>query len=139
MAMVFNSVDEMLAYVKRACESSMSSVGETVKEKLKNNVLDAGAVDTGKLINSIESSADGNVATIKFADGAGHTSLYGSRKMGISQGDEVYIAHWIEEGRTGTREAAHSVKTTVIELEAYRDHMETMKEVLGMYGIDATY
>ena len=59
--------------------------------------------------------------------------------MGIEPGDEVYIAHWIEEGRTGTRDAAHSVETTVRELEAYQEHTLAMKDGLARYGIDATY
>lgn len=138
MAMVFNSVDEMLAYVERACEDSMNYVGEVVKEKLQDNVRAANAVDTGKLINSIESDVDGGIATVKFADGAGHTSWWGSEKMGKEPGDEVYIAHWIEEGRTGTRDAAHSVETTVRELEAYRDHIYAMQRELDRHGIDAT-
>ena len=139
MAMVFNSVDEMLAYVERACEGSMELVGEVVKEQLKDNLIAAKAVDTGKLIDSIESDVDGGIATIKFANGAGHTSWWGSEKMGIEPGDEVYIAHWIEEGRTGTRDAAHSVETTVRELEAYQEHTLAMKDGLARYGIDATY
>ena len=54
MALVFKSVGEMLAYVQNACEDSMDLVGKSVETVLSDNVISAGAVDTGKLLGSIE-------------------------------------------------------------------------------------
>lgn len=138
MALVFKSVGEMLAYVQSACEDSMDLVGQSVETILADNVVSSGAVDTGKLLGSIETETGGEMATIKFADGAGHTSLWGSRKMGIKPEDEVYIAHWIDEGRTGTRDAANYMSKTMNELAANKNHVDAMIDGLGSHGIKAT-
>ena len=132
MALVFKNVGEMLAYVQNACEESMDLVGKSVENILADNVVSSGAVDTGKLLTG------GAMATIKFADGAGHTSLWGSRKMGIKPEDKVYIAHWIDEGRTGTREAANYMSKTMDELAANQNHVDAMVDGLNSYGIKAT-
>ena len=128
----------MLAYVQSACEDSMDLVGQSVETILADNVVSSGAVDTGKLLGSIETETGGEMATIKFADGAGHTSLWGSRKMGIKPEDEVYIAHWIDEGRTGTRDAANYMSKTMNELAANKNHVDAMIDGLGSHGIKAT-
>ena len=138
MALVFKNVGEMLAYVQNACEESMDLVGRSVETILADNVVSSGAIDTGKLLGSIETETGGAMATIKFADGAGHTSLWGSRKMGIRPEDEVYIAHWIDEGRTGTREAANYMSKTMGELAANQNHVDAMVDGLNSYGIKAT-
>lgn len=138
MALVFGSVGEMLAYVKNACDGSMDLVGRTVETVLRDNVESTGAVDTGKLIGSIESEASGGVAIIKFADGAGHTSLWGQKDININPGDSVYIPHWIDQGRTKTREAANFMDKTMSELSSNQDHVDAMADGLCMYGIRAT-
>ena len=138
MALVFKSVGAMLSYVRGACTDSMEFVGRTVEEVLRSNVESSGAVDTGKLIGSIESEHGGNKATVKFADGAGHTSLWGSKSMGISPGSSVYIPQWVDEGRTGTRDAANFMSTTMGELQSNKDHVDAMVDGLAAHGIKAT-
>ncbi|MGL5348267.1 MAG: hypothetical protein ACRDA3_13030 [Peptostreptococcaceae bacterium] len=138
MGLVFNSVSEMLSYVQNACSDSMDIVGRTVETVLRDNVESSGAVDTGKLIGSIESEASGDGAIIKFADGAGHTSLWGSDKLKVPKDGAVYIPHWIDQGQTGTREAANFMDKTMNELEANKDHVDAMSDGLAMHGIKAT-
>lgn len=138
MGLVFSSVSEMMAYVQRACDGSIEFVGKDVEVILENNVARSGAVDTGKLIGSIVSEGGGDSVTIKFADGAGHTSLWGSSKLGIDVGDSVYIANWVEEGSTGTRDAANFMENTKAELESGKKHVHAMQDGLAAYGIKAT-
>ena len=64
MALVFKNVGEMLAYVQNACEESMDLVGKSVENILADNVVSSGAVDTGKLLGSIETETGGAMATI---------------------------------------------------------------------------
>ena len=58
--------------------------------------------------------------------------------MNLKPGDDVYIAHWIDEGRTGTRDAANFMNKTMSELEGNQNHVDAMAEGLNSWGIPAT-
>ena len=148
MAREFNSIEACLRFVENQCQSGLTEVGTDIFDTLVQNVnstvysRDPGEYErTNQLINSISRRDNSHMTEVYFADGTGHTTLYGSVGMGLSPDSPVYIPQWVNDGQTWNQPPAFFYERTIEDITrgAIPRFVNVMKDFLQSRGIDAEY
>jgi hypothetical protein len=109
-----DNTDEVLSALKKAKRNGLTAIGFEAEGHAKKVITQAGAVDTGRLRNSITFAVSGQQANIKAYTGD-HGEEGGSyegqtpsdKNMAVYVGTNVSYAHGIELGSHRKKGAVH--------------------------------
>ena len=97
----FNGYSELVKALEKAHLKALKELSKDTKDTIENTMESKNIGQTGKLKRSLKvENVSKKGYEVTFKDGAGHTSLRGSKKLEIEKGDEVYVPHWVNEGKT---------------------------------------
>lgn len=97
----YNSYGDLIKALEKAHLKALKELSKDTEDTVKKAMKSKNIGDTGKMERSIKTknlSKKGYEVT--FEDGAGHTSWYGQKSIGVKAGDPVYVPHWVDEGHT---------------------------------------
>lgn len=148
---IFKNVSQLQAYIKQeSIKALQNEVGEKIKEILQKhvneNLYDAYSEGvykrTYELVNSVTvgvTNDRGNTIELEvYFDPykMNHTSLFGSEKLGISIGERVYIAQWVNDGFTWNRPEVGYLESAIEELlSGAKPHIKTYMDSMKSKGI----
>ena len=152
-ALIQKRINAINKIVEKGCKDV---IGKYIKETLIYYIYETfyklGYGDEGDLANSIEIEVEyvgnGFIITVCFDDDKiNHTSYYGSEKLGIKKGSNVYTVNWIDNGETyviGSRskrlkdigKTPSFLEKTVESLNGNNNILNEFKSYLKKNGID---
>lgn len=157
MADVKKLIAQKMAYINKVVEKACRDVlGDRVKKILVYNIQDSfyslGYGDEHDLWNSITVNVypvpTGFAIDVYFdADKINHTSWFGSNKLGIKAGENVFSISWINDGQTfmhGSRKirmrdvgkAPRFIEKTIEDIKTDSSLVDDFNSYLRKNGID---
>lgn len=111
MASIEAVLNQRMNMIKRVIEKGLKTIiAEEIKEtliyRIETNLYSMGYSSRGDLVNSIRVNVemedkDNFLINVYFDDKRiRHTSWFGSEKLGINSGDQVYSVQWINNGKS---------------------------------------
>lgn len=157
MADAKNLIEQKMRYINKIVESGCRNIlGDRIKKILTYNIQDSfyslGYGDDHDLWNSITVNVypvpTGFMIDVYFdADKISHTSWFGSNKLGIKKGSNVFSISWINEGQSfihGSRnirlkdigKAPQFIEKTIEDIKSDNTLLSDFNNYLRKNGID---
>lgn len=124
--MEFTSIDEALAYIKKAVVSSMPEVGEDIKKIMDNETKSQVKGYTNQIFNSVISSSEGMSAEAEFTDNVEWYSLITGEEVGNP-------IKFLEAGTVWNRDASNIMEESLSKCQ--REIPDELKKHLANKGI----